>query len=76
MLTVTGVLVYVKQPFLDHSKKEIDYDAHYNFDYNEHVTYSAISVDARPSLLQVFFEATASYTLHNDSGQPRPFHSG
>lgn len=71
MLTVTGVLVYVKQPFLDHSKKEIDYDAHYNFDYNEHVTYSAISVDARPSLFTVFFEATASYTLHNDSGQPQ-----
>ena len=50
VLAAASFLVYTKQPFIDHSEKEIDYDAHYDFDYNEHVTYSAITVDAQPSL--------------------------
>ena len=50
VLAAASFLAYTKQPFIDHSEKEIDYDAHYDFDYNEHVTYSAITVDAQPSL--------------------------
>ena len=57
--------------FIDHSEKEIDYDAHYDFDYNGHVTYSAITVDAQPSLTRGLFRGTADFTLHNDSGQPQ-----
>ena len=71
VLTVMGCLAYVKQPFVDNSREEIDYEAHENFAYNEHVTYSAISVDAKPSLSRGTLQAAATYTLHNDSGQPQ-----
>ena len=71
VLAAASFLAYTKQPFIDHSEKEIDYDAHYDFDYNEHVTYSAITVDAQPSLSRGLFQGTADFTLHNDSGQPQ-----
>lgn len=71
VLAAASFLAYTKQPFIDHSEKEIDYDAHYDFDYNEHVTYSAITVDAQPSLSRGLFRGTADFTLHNDSGQPQ-----
>ena len=71
VLAAASFLVYTKQPFIDHSEEIIDYDALYDFDYNEHVTYSAISVDAQPSFFPGSFQAEAVYTLHNDSGQPQ-----
>lgn len=35
------------------------------------MTYSAITVDAQPSLSRGLFRGTADFTLHNDSGQPQ-----
>ena len=68
---LSGYAVYTYQPFLDHSKAEIDMDAYYNIAYNEYVFFDAIHVEARPNLSTGRFYGTALYSLHNTSGKPQ-----
>ncbi|MFR8230256.1 MAG: hypothetical protein ACLVAH_09975 [Anaeromassilibacillus sp.] len=68
---LSGYAVYTYQPFLDHSKAEIDMDSYYNITYNESVFSNAIHVDARPNLSTGCFYGTAVYSLHNISGEPQ-----
>lgn len=69
-LATCGFLAYTDQPFLDHSKKEIDMAASYgSIQYNDYVTFSSIHVKAAPNLAAERQAAVAVYKLQNTSGQ-------
>ena len=68
---LSGYAVYTYQPFLDHSKAEIDMDSYYNITYNESVFSNAIHVDARPNLSTGCFLRYSGIFLHNISGEPQ-----
>lgn len=68
MLLAAGGLTYVGQPFVDHSKAELNHPEFYNIDYNESVTYSEIRVDARPDFATGCHWGTCTIPLRNESG--------
>lgn len=70
-LIVSSCYTYIEQPFLDHSRAEIDDEAYYDIDYHETVFNRSIHVDARPDLSTGRFFGTAAYSLQNDSGEPQ-----
>ncbi len=71
LLAATGCWTYAAQPFLDHSKLEINDDLYNNIEYCDAVTYSSIHVAVRPDLQTGCQWGTATYQLQNTSGQPQ-----
>lgn len=71
LLAACGCFVYTAQPFVDHSKLEIGNALYMNLEYSDAVTYSSTHVDARPDLMTGRHFGTATYQLHNSSGQPQ-----
>lgn len=69
MLAGCAVLIYVKQPFLDNSEMELDYDFLYAADYHESVFCKSWSVQVHPKPSSGRLEGTAVYQLLNVSGE-------
>lgn len=63
-----GKVVYAEQPFVDHSKAELDNPDFYNINYNDFVTYSKIHVDAKPNFLTGSHFGICTIPLRNESG--------
>ncbi|MHA6530797.1 M1 aminopeptidase family protein [Paenibacillus sp. BAC0078] len=69
VLAVGGCLTYTSQPFVDHSKKEINFAANDNIQFNEQVTLSSIHVTANPELAAGRQRGEAVFKLLNASGK-------
>lgn len=70
LLIFSGVAVYNGQPFLDHSKLEIDMNALYgSMPFNEQVSYSSMRVEIEPDVLLGRQRGTMALTLHNEGEQ-------
>lgn len=76
LFLASGYCTFTRQPFLDHSKAEIDMDAYSNISYNESVTYLSTQVDARPNLSSGCYAGTAVYQLQNTAGTPQTISFG
>jgi hypothetical protein len=71
LLIACGWLAYTAQPFLDHSKMELDFDSG-RLQYNdEYVTLSSIRVKAFPDFTRARQHGIAEYQLQNSSGKPQ-----
>lgn len=69
LLAVCAVFTYVKQPFLDHSEAEPDYDFLFASEYQEAVFCDSWSAKVRPKPSSGRLEGTAMYQLLNLSGE-------
>lgn len=62
-------LVYVKQPFLDHSNLNIDFDYLFNVDYLENVTCSGKYADVYPNPKTGEISGRAVYQIQNTANE-------
>lgn len=69
LLTACAVFTYVKQPFLDHSEAEFDYDSLHAPEYQEAVYCDSWSAQVHPEPSSGRLEGTAKYQLLNLSGK-------
>lgn len=69
LLLVCAGLLYVGQPFLDHSAQELDYSALFCEEFLQGVTCSARYADVRPDPRTGRLSGTETFTLQNTTGQ-------
>lgn len=69
VLLVCGGLLYVKQPFVDHSAAELDFDFLFPAEYLETVTCSSRYADVRPDSKTGCVSGQATFQLQNTSGE-------
>lgn len=69
VLLAGGAYSYWYQPFVDHSKKTVDYDAYENYKIKENVHCTSMYADVHPNTKKGTLSGIASYQIINDSGK-------